>query len=302
MMECDATAWARNRPVCNLRRARAQRLPLVFASPHSGRDYPAQLLAATRLDRVTLRRSEDAFIDEIFAAAPDLGAPLLSALFPRAYLDVNREPYELDPDMFEDPLPAHVNTRSPRVAAGLGTIARVVATGDDIYAGKLRFADAVSRVDTLYRPYHAALEELVAETREMFAYCILVDCHSMPSVGCSMERDWGKRRVDFVLGDCNGRSCAPAVMDAAEKALVDLGYGVARNAPYSGGFTTRHYGKPGDGVHGLQIEINRRLYMDELTIEKLPNLAQLAEHMRAVVAALGALDPALLIAPAKAAE
>ena len=258
-----------------------QILPLVFASPHS----------ASRLDPLALRRSEDSFVDEIFEAAPRLGAPLIRALFPRAFVDANREPFELDPAMFEDELPAYANTRSPRVAAGLGTIARVVANGADIYRGKLDFTEALGRIRRHYWPYHKSLSELVERTKASFGACILVDCHSMPSIGGPMDRDAGAKRVDFVLGDCHGTSCAPAVVETVQATLRDLGYHVARNRPYSGGFVTRHYGKPEDGVHGLQIEINRFLYMDESRIRRSAGLSRLARDMRNVIAALGKLDP-----------
>ena len=160
-----------------------QTLPLVLASPHSGTSYPPDFLASSRLDAFSLRKSEDSFVDEIFMAAPRLGAPLIRALFPRAFLDANREAFELDPDMFADALPAYVNTRSPRVAAGLGTIAKVVANGEEIYRGKLRFAEALGRVNRFYHPYHAALKRLIDQTRQRFGYCLLLDCHSMPSSG-----------------------------------------------------------------------------------------------------------------------
>ncbi len=269
-----------------------QTLPLVFASPHSGCDYPEAFLAASRLDPLALRRSEDSFVDEIFEAAPRLGAPLIRALFPRAFVDANREPFELDPAMFEDELPAYTNTRSPRVAAGLGTIARVVANGADIYRGKLDFAEVLGRIRGHYWPYHKSLSALVERTKAAFGTCILVDCHSMPSTGGPMDRDAGAARVDFVLGDCHGTSCAPAVVDAAQDVLVELGYHVARNAPYSGGFVTRHYGKPEQAVHGLQIEVNRDLYMDETDIRRGAGLPGLARDMRTVIAVLGGLDPA----------
>src|SRR5580704_5680470 len=165
----------------DVRRPGARVLPLVIASPHSGSDYPPEFVAASRLDPQTLRRSEDAFVDEIFAAAPSLGAPLIAARFPRAYLDVNREAWELDPAMFSDALPDYVNARSSRVRMGLGTIARVVASGEEIYGGKLCFADAQERIEQLYRPYHAMLTRLVDETAADFGFCLVVDCHSMPS-------------------------------------------------------------------------------------------------------------------------
>jgi N-formylglutamate amidohydrolase len=273
-----------------------QILPLVFASPHSGCDYSQAFLAASRLDPLALRRSEDSFVDEIFEAAPRLGAPLIRALFPRAFVDANREPFELDPTMFADELPAYANTRSPRVAAGLGTIARVVANGADIYRGKLDFTEALGRIRRHYWPYHKSLSELIERTKASFGACILIDCHSMPSTGGPLsdelgDRDSGAKRVDFVLGDCHGTACVPAVVETVQTTLRELGYHVARNRPYSGGFVTRHYGKPEDGVHGLQIEINRALYMDESRICRNPGLSRLARDMRQVIAALGKLDP-----------
>src|SRR5438477_3643937 len=165
----------------DVRQPAARALPLVLASPHSGAEYPSDLLAASRLDPLTLRRSEDSFVDALFGAGPELGAPLLAARFPRAYLDVNREPWELDPAMFSDVLPAFVNARSPRVRMGLGTIARVVASGEEIYARKLRFAEARRRVEGLYQPYHHVLRRLVDETAAAFGGYLLIDCHSMPS-------------------------------------------------------------------------------------------------------------------------
>jgi len=256
-----------------------QTAAVVFASPHSGKNYPPGFVAASRLDPLTLRRSEDAFVDELFATAPRHGAPLLRALFPRAYIDPNREPWELDPAMFAEALPSFVNGASPRVSAGLGTIARVVANGAEIYRNKLTFSEAKHRVETLYRPYHAKLEELLAATHARFGRCLLIDCHSMPSVGGPMDRDPGKRRVDFVLGDCFGTACAPSLIGAVEAFLKARGYAVGRNDPYAGGFTTRHYGRPDQGRHALQIEINRGLYMDEMRIERSRGFAGLARHL-----------------------
>jgi N-formylglutamate amidohydrolase len=274
-----------------------QTLPLVFASPHSGSRYPQSFIAASRLDRMTLRRSEDSFVDEIFHAAPKLGAPMIRAHFPRAFVDPNREPFELDPTMFGDALPAYANTRSPRVAAGLGTIARVVANGADIYHGKLTFGEALERIQTYYWPYHAALRELIDETTRRFGFCVLIDCHSMPSIGGPMDRDAGAPRVDFVLGNCHGTSCAPVVTETASAVLRGLGYHAAFNTPYSGGFVTRHYGRPADSVHALQIEVNRALYMDEGAISRSDFLPRLSRQMQGVIAALGRIDGAQLKAP-----
>jgi N-formylglutamate amidohydrolase len=269
----------------DLRRPAAQLVPLVVASPHSGSDYPAKFVAASRLDPLTLRRSEDAFVDEIFAAAPRLGAPMLAARFPRAYLDVNREAWELDPAMFDDTLPDYVNARSSRVRMGLGTIARVVASGEEIYGGKLCFADAQERIEQLYRPYHATLTRLVDETAADFGFCLVVDCHSMPS---GSQGSAGREAADIVLGDCHGAACAPRIVETARRYLKQRGFVVALNAPYAGGFTTGHYGRPRQGRHALQIEINRAIYMDERNYRRRPGFARLSEEMAGLIARLGA--------------
>src|SRR6266576_351232 len=211
----------------DVRQPAARALPLVLASPHSGAEYPSDLLAASRLDPLTLRRSEDSFVDVLFGAGPELGAPLLAARFPRAYLDVNREPWELDPAMFSDVLPTFVNVRSPRVRMGLGTIARVVASGEEIYARKLCFAEAKQRVDRFYRPYHRALLSLVQQTETVFGGYLLIDCHSMPSAAGAVG---GQDSADIVLGDCHGASCAPQIVEAARAFLVERHFAVALNA------------------------------------------------------------------------
>jgi N-formylglutamate amidohydrolase len=263
-----------------LRRPAAARLPLILASPHSGSDYPADFVAASRLDPRALRRSEDSFVDELFAAAPSLGAPLLSARFPRAYLDLNRDAYELDPGMFSDALPGFVNAASPRVRMGLGTIARIVASGEEIYAGKLRFAEAQRRIDGIYHPYHRALRRLVEETEALFGGCLLIDCHSMPSAAGPI---CGSDGADIVLGDCYGAACAPAILESARRFFVARGFGVAINTPYAGGFTTEHYGDPHHGRHALQIEINRALYMDERKYRRKPRFAHLAAELAELI-------------------
>lgn len=272
-----------------------QTIPFVFASPHSGSNYPAEFQAASRLDPLTLRRSEDSFVDELFTAAAEKGAPLLRACFPRAYVDPNREAYELDPAMFDDVLPGYVNTTSVRVNAGLGTVARVVTNGEEIYARKLKFVEALRRIEDAYKPYHAALQHLIETTRDKFGVCFLIDCHSMPSVGGPMDDDRGLHRVDFILGDCHGRSCTPALTAFVDETLQHLGSNVRQNDPYSGGFTTRNYGRPQKGVHALQIEINRALYMDELLIEKTDGFAPLAEQMSSLIDAIASSE---LVVPA----
>ncbi len=264
-------------------------VPVVFASPHSGDCYPPEFIALSRLDPLTLRRSEDAYVNELFQGVTEIGAPLLLAHYPRAYVDPNREPFELDPAMFADELPDYVNVGSPRVAAGLGTIAKVVTNGAEIYRGKLRFAEAKARIEALWHPYHRALEGLLEATLRRAGRVLLIDCHSMPSVGGPMDMDPGKRRLDFVLGDRRGTTCAAIVIERVEAELQARGYAVGRNDPYSGGFTTRHYGRPREGRHTLQIEINRALYMEEETLLKRPGFATLARHLTELARAIGDL-------------
>ncbi len=267
--------------------ARPQRRtsPLVFASPHSGRCYPASFIAAARLDPMALRRSEDAFVEELFDAATDFGAPLLAASFPRVFCDVNREPWELDPGMFDGPLPHWVNSSSPRVGAGLGTIARLVANGEPVYRHKLKFAEAEDRIRRFWQPYHAALAALIAETRAEFGYCLLVDCHSMPSYPGQASNT-----PDFVLGDAHGTACSPRVTRAVEESLGGMGYQVRRNDPYAGGYVTRHYGRPRDAVHALQVEVARPLYMDEARLERLPGMATLRRDLGRMIARVATAD------------
>lgn len=264
-------------------------VPLVFASPHSGSYYPPDFVAASPLELAMLRRSEDCYVDELFADALLLGAPLVRALYPRAYLDVNREPYELDPEMFNDPLPAFANTTSVRVGAGLGTIPRIVATRREIYGHKLHFEEAEHRIETVYRPYHRALSALIARTRDRFGFCILIDCHSMPSTGLPTNTAGDSRAIDVVLGDRVGLSCAPLVTDTVESFLEGRHYRVTRNDPYAGGFTTQHYGDPGNGTHALQLEINRNLYVNEATLDRRAAFSALKADLSALISRLGAM-------------
>lgn len=274
--------------------------PAIFASPHSGRDYPAALLKNARLDRHGLRQSEDSYVDLLFDEAPRQGAPLLRALFPRAYVDVNRARDELDPRMFTDELPASADTRSNRVIAGLGVIPRIVADGQDIYARKLRLEDAERRLSACYDPYHEALGGLIDSAVKTFGCAVLIDCHSMPSAGGAPLRP-GDRAIDFVLGDRFGASCAPAVTELADATLSELGYETARNAPYAGGYVAASYGRPASGVHVLQIEINRALYLDEKRITRTDAFDALRETINILIKRLTRLDRDALWA-AQAAE
>jgi N-formylglutamate amidohydrolase len=238
-------------------------VPFVFCSPHSGRIYPAGFLAAARLDALALRRSEDCYVDELLGGVARLGAPLLAARFPRAYLDVNREPYELDPELFSGPLPDFANPSTMRVIGGLGTIARIVADSEEIYREKPSLGMALARIELLYKPFHAALARLLERTCRQFGYAVLVDCHSMPSISASAGQG---PRPDFVIGDRFGGSCDNRVTRALREALALRGAQVQLNRPYAGGYITEHYGRPYRGVHAIQLEINRGLYLDEATL------------------------------------
>jgi len=262
--------------------------PLVFASPHSGRIYPADMMAASALDDLAIRRSEDAFVDSLIAAAPALGVATIGARFARAYIDVNRDALELDPAMFADALPDTVRARTPRVAAGLGAIARVVSEGQEIYARKLTYAEAAARIDGVHRPYHAALADLLAEARAAHGFAILVDWHSMPAAAA---RSAGRRGgCDMVLGDRFGAACDDGLTALVERGLERHGYRVARNAPYAGGYTTELYGRPARRVHALQIEINRGLYLEEATLQPTRGLQKLKGHLETLIGELVAAD------------
>ncbi len=265
------------------------RSPFVVASPHSGRVYPKGFLAASRLDPITLRQSEDAFVDRLVEDAPAHGAPLIHAHFPRAFLDANREAWELDPTMFSEPLPAWCNTRSIKVVGGLGTIARIVSDGINIYGKRLDFAEAEYRIKSLYQPYHGALKGLLDTAFADHGCSVLVDCHSMPSVGGPGDRDRGANRCDFIVGDRYGTSCSPILSRLAVETLRAMGYRVGRNAPYAGGFCTAHYGDPSKGRHAVQIEVNRALYMDEAALTPLPSFPQVARDMGRLLSRLTTL-------------
>ena len=264
--------------------------PALFNSPHSGSTYPHEFLALSRLDIGTLRRSEDSFVDELMAGVVAQGYPLMRAHFPRCFVDVNREPYELDPRMFDGRLPSFANTRSMRVAGGLGTVARVVGDAQEIYNCRIPIDDALTRIESLYKPYHRALRKLFTRLHRDFGAAILVDCHSMPSsAGHKDERP----RPEFVIGDRYGTSCVGVVAETVEQTLRGMGYTVSRNKPYAGGFITEHYGNPSASWHALQIEINRGLYLEESSLirdEGFPrlqrDLSRVAKRLASLVADL----------------
>jgi N-formylglutamate amidohydrolase len=302
-VEVGPHPWARrskvqsdywDKPAFETIRPRRLLAPLVLNSSHSGRDYPQRFLDMTRLDHLSIRQSEDAWVDELFGRAPHLGVPLLRAHFPRAYLDVNREPWELDPAMFVEPLSERFNTTSPRVAAGLGTLARVVAENKPIYRERLTLDDARMRIEGIYQPYHATLQRLLSEAMASFGVAILIDCHSMPRLSRSGDRP----APDVVLGDRYGTACAAGIIDLVETVFAGAGLKVARNRPYAGGFCTRAYGRPQHGVHAVQIEISRHLYMNEVTLAKHDGFAAMRQIAdRLTLALLGLNTETLVRAP-----
>jgi N-formylglutamate amidohydrolase len=286
-------------PPFTIVRPSRQMAAAVLNSPHSGSQYPHQFLKTTRLQAAALRRSEDCYVDELFAAATDAGAPLLKANFPRAFIDLNREPNELDPHLIEGPLPRTANASSVRVLGGLGTIPRVVSEGEEIYRRKIALSDALARIADLYEPYHAALADLMSSTRNIFGAALLIDCHSMPSSAASSTTTVSPQ-PDIVIGDRHGSSSCSALVERIEQLFRKHGLRVQRNRPYAGGFITECYGKPSKAFHAVQIEINRAIYMNERTLVKHSGFTTLKQINANVLRAL-LPDVNALISPLRAA-
>ena len=260
---------------------------LVVASPHSGRVYSPEFLRLSRLGTSALRHSEDCFVDELFSDAPGLGSPLLCALVPRCFVDVNRSPNELDRKMFRGAFPSYANTQSDKVLSGMGVIPRLAASGAEIYAQPLPISLARQRLLAHYFPYHKLLRRLLWETYEQFGYVMLLDCHSMPS---PLFQGGSASTFDVVLGDRHGRSCSSLMVDKAEAILTEQGYTVGRNTPYAGGFITEYYGRPERGVNVLQIEISRALYMDEKNFCRGAGLSRVRANMSMLTEVLGKIQ------------
>lgn len=273
-------------PSFRLIRPERQDTALVFSSPHSGRIYPESFVRSSQLEPHLLRSSEDAFVDELFAAAPRLGAPLLLAEVPRAYVDLNRAPDEFDPALIEGV--ARV-AHNPRVSSGLGVIPRVVAAGRAIRAGKMPRAEAEARVARVWHPFHTALRRLMAETHARFGEAILIDCHSMPHEAIEAHARPGRPRPEVVLGDRYGAAAAPGIIDAVEAAFRDHGFRTSRNSPFAGAYIAQAYGRPSARHHVVQVEIDRALYMDEALILRKPEFDAFRARLTGVVASLAEL-------------
>ncbi len=265
----------------SLLRPAAQTSPVVFASPHSGCDYPEEFVRSSLLNARSIRSSEDAFVDRLFACAPSYGAPFLMAGPPRAFLDLNRATDELDPALIrgiQKPVP------NPRVASGLGVIPRVVANGRPIYHGKLALDEANRRIDRYWRPYHARLQSLMDETRALMGRAVLIDCHSMPHEALESLGLKSEQRPEIVLGDRFGASAEPDIVEEIEAAFIAAGLRVVRNTPFAGAYITQHYGRPARMQHAVQIEIDRSLYMDEARIEPRPDFEEFRALLEDVIA------------------
>ncbi len=264
----------------HLIRPEETRTSVIFASPHSGRDYPWSFLRRTVLDEHSIRTSEDAFVDRLYEAAPSLGAPLLLAGAPRAYIDLNRSADELDPALIDG---VRGLTHNPRIASGLGVVPRVVAGGRAIYRGKLQLDEVQGRITGFWRPYHGMLQRLLDEAHGQFGEAILIDCHSMPHEAMDGIARSGARRPDIVLGDRFGASAASGVVDRIEAAFEGTGLVVARNAPFAGAYTTQHYGRPTRNQHVVQIEVDRALYMNEQLIRPNGNFVNFQKTLNGVI-------------------
>lgn len=268
-----------------------QETPVIFASPHSGAAYPLDFLDQTVLRGAQIRSSEDAFVDRLLAHAPTFGAALLAAEVPRAFVDLNRAPDELDPAVIEGITRAPHN---PRVSSGLGVIPRVVSGGRAIYRGKLTLAEAEARLHQFWHPYHRALRSLIETTHQEFGQAMLIDCHSMPHEALEHHSRPGHILPDVVLGDRFGAAAAPWVMTAIEAAFQAEGFRVSRNTPFAGAFIAQSYGRPSAGRHVVQVEIDRSLYMDEARVEPLPGFDAFAARMGRVVARLARIGRSAL--------
>ncbi len=243
---------------------------VVFSSPHSGSQYPWNFVRRTVLDERTLRSSEDAFVDKLFDAAPHHGAPFLTAIAPRAWIDVNRSSDELDPALIEGVKKASHN---PRVASGLGVVPRVVANGRSIYRGKIELKEAEARIAEFWTPWHDALTTLMDDSVALFGEAILVDCHSMPHEAIETISHPRGSRPEIVLGDRFGAAAGSDIVDKIEAALTSAGLRVARNAPFAGAFVTQNHGRPARNRHVVQVEIDRSLYMNEQKIQPNNNFS-----------------------------
>ena len=270
----------------------SQKLPLVISSPHSGRCYFPEFQRMSRVSVAGLERSEDRFVDLLLGGVVDLGVPVLEANFPRSFVDLNRSPTDLDPQLISGISGVFVReTISEKVRQGLGVLPRLAAGGAEIYDRLLLISEARRRLLYYYFPYHKMLRALLSATKARFGFVVLMDFHSMPSRSVG---EGSSVANSVVLGDAFGTSALSDVADEAAVIFSNLGYRVLRNKPYSGGFTTTNYGNPLNGIHVLQIEINRGLYMDEYRIRRSDGMSNLTQQIAEFTCALTKIDPKIL--------
>jgi N-formylglutamate amidohydrolase len=258
----------------------------IFASPHSGRDYPWSFIRASQLDEMTIRSSEDAFVDMLYDSAPACGAPMLAATMPRAYVDLNRAADELDPALI---IGAKQSGHNPRISSGLGVIPRVVANGREIREGKISMFEAKRRLRDYYHPYHSRLDVLMSESRNEFGFALLFDCHSMPHEALASTSYAYNQKPEVVLGDRHGAACAPGLIEAVEAAFKRTGLRVTRNLPFAGAHVAQSYGRPAAGRHAIQIEIDRALYLDEAKVRPSADFEEFRTLLTGVIAELAEL-------------
>ncbi len=273
--------------------------PFILNSPHSGLEYPEKFLEEAVLSHEQLRKGEDTAVDVLFKKAVPAGAYFMKALFPRSFIDLNREPYELDPNMFDGKLPNHINTHSVRAAGGLGVIPRIIGKNTSIYNKLLHVDHGLERIENYYKPYHSVLQFLLAKIKSRFGFYVLIDCHSMPSTFAKLNKQSQK---DIIIGDRFGQSCSQVLTEIFEIESKKLGYHVTRNIPYAGGYITEYYGTPKIQGHAIQIEINRALYMDEKTLELKKNFSVLQLDLQKIIYKLSILNASDLAPFSSAAE
>lgn len=260
---------------------------VVFSFPHSGRYYPESFIQQARPKGIRLRQSEDAYIDEMAGFGPDLPVHGLRTHYPRAFIDVNRNPLELDRRLIRGDLPKGALSQSSRVRAGYGVVARCLSAEDDIYSGHLDMSEVQRRIELIHKPYHQALTQILSEARRVQGQALLIDCHSMPSASV-MGVHGGGKAPDVVLGTLHGESCSPSLTRKVREHFEKAGLSVTMNKPFAGGYILEQYGRPADGVEAVQIEINRALYMDEATLEKHDGFDRLSDLLQALTTELNA--------------
>ena len=263
-----------------LKEPEVQTTSMVFNSPHSGRSYSESFLKNSLLKKPEIRASEDAYVDDLFSSVTEFGAPLLTAVAPRAFVDLNREADELDRGIIQG---VNKNILNSRVLSGLGVIPRIVSKGNNIQSGKMTIEQANLRLDKSYFPYHYKLKKLLDQTKLEFGKVILIDCHSMPMRSTHSLRSSDGKSPNIVLGNRFGSSCSSDIMEQIKSSFEDAGFRVSQNIPFSGAYILKNYGRPSINQHAIQIEIDRGLYLNEKLVEKSDKYYDLKYKLKTVI-------------------